>query len=83
MAESMLSLVAVLLALLVATIVARRPARTGRGIFLGTAVGAGSLWLLTNAIVFVSFVVPFGQIDFWLATKLHGLLQFVGFAVRD
>ncbi|WP_337268767.1 hypothetical protein [Oryzifoliimicrobium ureilyticus] len=55
---------------------ARYPSRPLVGVALGTALGLVLINLSAAIIAFLSYVVPFGQIDFWLAsfiTRLFGI----------
>lgn len=54
--------------LALACLIARYPKKPAAGIMLGVAAGT-VLMVLTAALVgFLGSVLPFGQMDFWLAT---------------
>lgn len=53
--------------LIIASITARRPKSAAAGILAGTLTGL-ILFVASSALVgFLGHVMPFGQIDFWLA----------------
>ena len=50
---------------------ARYPKKTIVGIGLGVVVGLVLLNVATFLVGFLSYVLPFGQLDFWLANLLQ------------
>ncbi|PIB24530.1 hypothetical protein BFP76_04835 [Amylibacter kogurei] len=47
---------------------ARKPEKTMHGILLGTSVGIGTALILHFLVSLLSYIFPFGQIDYWFAT---------------
>ena len=69
--EAALHLIAGVTALAVTAWAARRGTTTMRGIALGVLAGVLTATVLGFALGFLGYVVPFGQLDFWLASLLH------------
>lgn len=69
--EFLLLLLANLLALAIASRLARLPATNFRGVVLGVSSGAVSAVVLTAAAVFLSYILPLAQIEFWIASILY------------
>jgi ABC-type cobalamin transport system permease subunit len=67
----LLKLAAIVLALVVASLAARRSRTTAQGIVNGTVCGLVSGYAMLQAVRFLSYVVPFGQIEFWLASQIN------------
>lgn len=59
--------------LAVTALVARRPARAWTGLLVGVAAGLVTGLVLGFAIGWMETVLPFGQLDFWLARILPWL----------
>ena len=71
-ASALLGLFTVL-SLVLSCWLARYPRKTGAGIALGVLVGAFLITLTSGLVAFLGNVVPFGQIDFWLAHSLANI----------
>ncbi|UXT23373.1 hypothetical protein FY140_22120 [Agrobacterium tumefaciens] len=72
-----LALLAVLaiLSLALSCWLARYPRKTSVGITLGVVLGVFLTNLAAGIVAFLGKVLPFGQIDFWLASFLTGILR--------
>ena len=71
--ETILLGAATFLALLVTAWCARLPARKGVGLLAGVAAGAITTVLLNAFVGFARYILPFNQVDFWLAAQLAKL----------
>ncbi len=54
---------------------ARYPRKTSVGVTLGVVLGVFLTNLAAGIVAFLGNVLPFGQIDFWLASSLTGILR--------
>lgn len=54
---------------------ARYPRKTSVGVTLGVVLGVFLTSLAVDIVAFLGNVLPFGQIDFWLASSLTGILR--------
>jgi lipopolysaccharide export LptBFGC system permease protein LptF len=54
---------------------ARYPRKTSVGVTLGVVLGVFLTSLAVGIVAFLGNVLPFGQIDFWLASSLTGILR--------
>jgi hypothetical protein len=54
---------------------ARYPRKTSVGVTLGVVLGVFLTNLAVGIVAFLGNVLPFGQIDFWLASSLTGILR--------
>ncbi|MGL4325619.1 MAG: hypothetical protein ACRCTD_16410 [Beijerinckiaceae bacterium] len=61
------------LALLVTAWCARLPARKSLGLLAGVAAGTITTVVLNAAVGFARYILPFNQVDFWLAAQLAKL----------
>ena len=71
MTQAFLTVVALLIATSFCAIVARRSRSAVRGIMWGSVTGAAVAYLLLNALTSLNYVLPFGQMDYWLAYQIH------------
>lgn len=73
MVRQLLLLLAGMASLAVTALVARRPASTWGGVLLGLAAGLATGLALGFAVGLMETVLPFGQLEFWLARALPWL----------
>ncbi|MFB4373973.1 hypothetical protein G6M16_012915 [Agrobacterium tumefaciens] len=71
---ALLALLAIL-SLALSCWLARYPRKTSVGIMLGVVLGVFLTNLGAGIVAFLGNVLPFGQIDFWLASSLTGILR--------
>ncbi|MCZ7932782.1 hypothetical protein O9X90_10700 [Agrobacterium leguminum] len=71
---ALLALLAIL-SLALSCWLARYPRKTSVGIMLGVLLGIFLTNLAAGIVAFLGNVLPFGQIDFWLASSLTGILR--------
>ncbi|MBW9072678.1 hypothetical protein JNB72_06615 [Agrobacterium deltaense] len=71
---ALLALLAIL-SLALSCWLARYPRKTSVGIMLGVVLGVFLTNLGAGIVAFLENVLPFGQIDFWLASSLTGILR--------
>ncbi len=71
--QSALLLILTTLSLAVSCRLARYPQRTSVGIGLGVGTGLVLIIAMSSLVGFLSEVLPFGQIDFWLASWVSSL----------
>lgn len=69
-AQNLLSAILLILCLIVVSAVARLPGRTGRGIAAGVTIGFIIINAAAATVAFLAYVLPLGQIDFWLRNLL-------------
>jgi len=72
--ESALLVLLTILSLALSCWLARYPRKTSVGITLGVVLGVFLTNLAAGIVAFLGNVFPFGQIDFWLASSLAGVL---------
>ncbi|CUX15137.1 hypothetical protein YA62_013850 [Agrobacterium sp. LC34] len=72
--ESALLVLLTILSLALSCWLARYPRKTSVGITLGVVLGVFLTNLAAGIVAFLGDVLPFGQIDFWLASSLAGVL---------
>lgn len=72
--ESALLVLLTILTLALSCWLARYPRKTSVGITLGVVLGVFLTNLAAGIVAFLGDVLPFGQIDFWLASSLAGVL---------
>lgn len=72
--ESALLVLLTILSLALSCWLARYPRKTSVGITLGVVLGVFLTNLAAGIVAFLGNVLPFGQIDFWLASSLAGVL---------
>ncbi len=72
--ESALLVLLTILSLVLSCWLARYPRKTSVGITLGVVLGVFLTNLAAGIVAFLGNVLPFGQIDFWLASSLAGVL---------
>ncbi|GEM_PF-5656657 len=72
--ESALLVLLTILSLALSCWLARYPRKTSVGITLGVVLGVFLTNLAAGIVAFLGDVLPFGQIDFWLASCLAGVL---------
>jgi hypothetical protein len=53
--------------------IARYPRKAAAGVPLGVAAGVTMLLVASGAVGFIGHVLPFGQLDFWLAQLSDGI----------
>ncbi|QCM00906.1 hypothetical protein CFBP6624_12670 [Agrobacterium tumefaciens] len=73
--ESALLVLLTILSLALSCWLARYPRKTSVGITLGVVLGVFLTNLAAGIVAFLGNVLPFGQIDFWLASSLAGVLR--------
>ncbi|CAN7399719.1 hypothetical protein EXN32_04770 [Agrobacterium tumefaciens] len=71
---ALLALLAIL-SLALSCWLARYPRKTSVGIMLGVVLGVFLTNLAAGIVAFLGNVLPFGQIDFWLASSLTEILR--------
>ncbi|WLD96524.1 hypothetical protein PX860_13385 [Agrobacterium leguminum] len=71
---ALLALLAIL-SLALSCWLARYPRKMSVGIILGVLLGIFLTNLAAGIVAFLGNVLPFGQIDFWLASSLTGILR--------
>ena len=52
---------------------ARRTRRAWTGILVGTAAGMSLIFLSSALVGFLGQVLPIGQMNYWLASLIHGV----------
>ncbi|MGV1957069.1 hypothetical protein ACQZ5G_18725 [Agrobacterium sp. 22-214-1] len=71
---ALLALLAIL-SLALSCWLARYPRKTSVGIMLGVLLGVFLTNLAAGIVAILGNLLPFGQIDFWLASSLTGILR--------
>ena len=71
MTQAILTIIALLIATAFCAFVARRSRSTIRGVTWGSVSGAAIAYLFLDALTSLNYVLPFGQIDYWLAYQIH------------
>lgn len=72
--QSAVLLLLTILSLAVSSRVARYPQRTFAGVALGVITGLVLIIAMSYVVGFLGYVLPFGQIDFWLASWVNSIL---------
>ncbi|MBP2509313.1 lipopolysaccharide export LptBFGC system permease protein LptF [Agrobacterium tumefaciens] len=73
--EPALLVLLAILSLALSCWLARYPRKTSVGITLGVVLGVFLTNLAAGMVAFLGSVIPFGQIDFWLAGSLTEILR--------
>ena len=73
--EPALLVLLAILSLALSCWLARYPRKTSVGVTLGVVLGVFLTNLAVGIVAFLGNVLPFGQIDFWLASSLTGILR--------
>ncbi|NSX91868.1 hypothetical protein [Agrobacterium tumefaciens] len=73
--ETALSIFFAVLSLALSCWLARYPSKTGTGVTLGVLLGVFLINVTAGLVAFLGYVLPFGQIDFWLASSLAQILR--------
>lgn len=65
----------VVLSLALSCWLARYPSKTSVGVTLGVLLGVFLINATAGLVAFLGNAIPFGQIDFWLASSLADILR--------
>ena len=71
MTRALLTIIALLIATAFYAIVARRSRSTIMGVTWRSVSGSAVAYLFLNALTSLNYVLPFGQMDYWLAYQIH------------
>ncbi len=73
--QTILLLLATIFSLTLTCLVARYPRSAVAGISLGALVGVVLLIISSGLVSFIGYVIPLGQIDFWIGDLFYRFLN--------
>ena len=71
MTQAFLTIGTLLIATAFCAVVARRWRSTVGGVIWGSVSGTAVAYLFLNGLSSLNYILPFGQLDYWLAYQIH------------